>query len=232
MKQTRVTNILLSLVIASTTLFMFGCNESVEKHDETPLNSESEQQAVLPDVTEGDNTTKKNTTVVPLPESAFMTAEWLDLIPQEDLDALFNPPSYLDDIEENSLDDQVNNALKNITDDPEAERYQQALVSTRVIPELNNVPIRMPAFIVPLEFDDEQRVIQFFMVPFFGACIHEPPPPPNQTIFVDYPQGFELESLIDPYWISGVLKTSLVENDMAIAAYTLEMHDFELYTEE
>jgi hypothetical protein len=70
------------------------------------------------------------------------------------------------------------------------------------------------------------------MVPFFGACLHLPPPPPNQTIFVNYPQGLKLESLYDAYWISGVIKTSLVENDTATAAYSMEMYAFELYTEE
>ena len=105
-------------------------------------------------------------------------------------------------------------------------------MSTQVISALNNVPVRIPTFIVPLAFDDEQRVIQFFMVPYFGACIHEPPPPPNQTIFVNYPQGFKLESLTEPYWVSGILKTSLVENDMAIAAYSMEVKIFEPYTDE
>ena len=94
------------------------------------------------------------------------------------------------------------------------------------------MPIRIPAFIVPLEFDDEQRVTQFFMVPFFGACIHLPPPPPNQTIFVNYPQGFKLDDLTEAYWVSGIIKTSKVENDLATAAYTMEVHYLELYTEE
>ena len=86
--------------------------------------------------------------------------------------------------------------------------------------------------VIDVEFDDEQRVTQFFMVPFFGACIHLPPPPPNQTIYVNYPQGFTLESLVDAYWISGILKTSIVENELAIAAYSMEVHAFELYTDE
>ena len=167
-----------------------------------------------------------------LPASAFMQAEWTDLLPEDDLDALLNPPSYLDEIADGSAEDVLSNTLKNEATDIGDDRYQQALTSTKVKEVVNNAPIKIPAFIVPLEFDDDQNVITFFMVPFFGACLHLPPPTPNQTIFVHYPQGLKLESLYDPYWISGIIKTSLVESDTATAAYTMEMHAFELYTDE
>ncbi|MFT5295457.1 MAG: hypothetical protein ACI87J_002400 [Colwellia sp.] len=167
-----------------------------------------------------------------LPVSAFMQTEWTDLLPEDDLDALLNPPSYLDEIVDGSAEDILSNTLKSEATDSGDDRYQQALISTNVKAIVNNVPIKIPAFIVPLEFDDDQNVTQFFMVPFFGACLHLPPPPPNQTIFVHYPQGLKLESLYDAYWISGIIKTSLVENDMATAAYSMEMHAFELYSDE
>ena len=174
-----------------------------------------------------------------LPELVFMSAQWTDLMPKDDLDALLNPPDYINEIAENSAEDQLNNTdvtnkvtTTAINSGSKENAYHQALASTRIIPAINNVAIRLPAYIVPLEFDDSQRVTQFFLVPFFGACIHLPPPPPNQTIFVNYPKGFTLESLYDPYWVSGVIKTSLVENDMAIAAYSMEVHALELYTDE
>ena len=172
-----------------------------------------------------------------LPELVFMSAQWTDLMPKDDLDALLNPPDYINEIAENSAEDQLNNTdvtnkatTTAINSGSKENSYHQALASTRIIPAINNVAIRLPAYIVPLEFDDSQRVTQFFLVPFFGACIHLPPP--NQTIFVNYPKGFTLESLYDPYWVSGVIKTSLVENDMAIAAYSMEVHALELYTDE
>ncbi len=169
-----------------------------------------------------------------LPIADFMSAEWIDLIPPDDLQALINPPEYLDDIIDGSPADDLNNTLQNNDAFTAAEddRYQQALVSTRVVPELNNVAIRIPAFIVPLEFDDEQKITQFFLVPFFGACIHQPPPPPNQTVFAHYAKGFTLESIYDPLWVSGVMKTSIIENDMATAAYSMEVHHLEMYLEE
>lgn len=193
----------------------------------------AEPQAELPVVAPlNDDKKQVSTKKEPQPDLYFISTEWIDLIPKDDLDILLNPPSYIDDIAENSIDDQLNALSKNSTDEGAEARYQEALSSTRVISAVNNVAIRIPTFIVPLEFDDEQRVTQFFMVPYFGACIHQPPPAPNQTIFVDYPQGFTLESITQPYWVSGILKTSLVENDMAIAAYTMEVHDLDLYTDE
>lgn len=214
-------------------LLTFGCEKSAKNDESTPPNLTEEHQKSVPDESLSGNTKNQIKPVKEiLPASAFMSAEWIDLMPKDDLDALLNPPSYIDDIVENSAQDQLSNSINNTAINGNDDRYQQALASTRVITTLNNAPIRIPAFIVPLEFDDEQRVTQFFMVPFFGACIHEPPPPPNQTIYVNYPQGFILKSLTEPYWFSGILKTSLIENETAIAAYTMEVHAFEPYMDE
>lgn len=217
-------------------LLIFSCEKSSELINTSIPQITDVKQKPLSSPTEStsDNLFKSKVTpnAEPIPASDFITAEWLDLIPENDLNALLNPPDYIDDIAENSQEDQLNAQFKNKTNSQSDDPYQQALMSTQVISALNNVPVRIPTFIVPLEFDDNQRVTQFFMVPYFGACIHEPPPPPNQTIFVNYPQGFKLESLTEPYWISGILKTSLVENDMAIAAYSMEVKIFEPYTDE
>ena len=161
----------------------------------------------------------------------FKTVEWTDLMPKEDLEALSNPPDYINEVEDGSLEDQLDGQFQNTFDIPVDDRYQQALVSTSVIDELDGKSIRIPGFIVPLEFNDDQTITQFFLVPFFGACIHVPPPPPNQIVLVNYPKGLKLNALYDPFWISGVLKTSLQANDMATSAYAMDMYEFEAYTE-
>ena len=152
-------------------------------------------------------------------------------MPEEDLEALSNPPDYINDVEDGSFEDQLDDPFQNTFDSSIDDRYQQALVSTSVIDDLDGQLVRIPGFIVPLEFNDDQTITQFFLVPFFGACIHVPPPPPNQIIFVNYPQGFQLEALYTPFWISGVLKTSLQQNDMATSAYAMDMQEFEIYQE-
>ncbi len=163
--------------------------------------------------------------------SPFRTVEWTELMPADDLDALLNPPEYIVGIEDGSLEDQISGQLQNAIGAASDDRYQQALVSTRVVPELNGEAVRIPGFVVPLEFDDDQTITQFFLVPYFGACLHMPPPPPNQIVLVDFPPGFKLDALYTPFWISGVLKTAVTENVVATSAYTMEMQAFEIYEE-
>ena len=67
--------------------------------------------------------------------------------------------------------------------------------------------IKIPGFAVPLEGDDGFEYIdEFLLVPYFGACIHVPPPPPNQVIHVvlDEPVYFEVISFA--IWITGILE--------------------------
>lgn len=52
---------------------------------------------------------------------------------------------------------------------------------------------------------DGTKVTKFFLVPSAGACIHTPPPPANQLVLIDYPQGIELVSLMTPVWVEGQL---------------------------
>lgn len=217
-------------------MLLMGCEQPKKTSVANEQSVTAKNQEALPDVSllnEEANQVKSTKETLPL--SAFMTAEWIDLLPKDDLEALLNPPDYLNEITDGSVEDQLTNSLNNTasntTDKSEDDRYEQALVSTRVITTIDNVAIKIPAFIVPLEFDDEQNVTQFFMVPYFGACMHFPPPPPNQTIFVKYPQGFKLASLAEPYWISGILTTSTVKNELATAAYSMEMHHATLYLE-
>ncbi|MDG1773897.1 MAG: DUF3299 domain-containing protein [Oceanicoccus sp.] len=167
----------------------------------------------------------------PATPTEFKTIQWPDLMPQADLDALLNPPEYLANIEDGSAEDQISSQISSSIAAAKDDRYQQALVSTNIRPEMNGRGIRIPGFIVPLEFSDDQVITEFFIVPFFGACIHVPPPPPNQIIHVKYPKGFKLEALYNPFWLSGVLKTTLIENDMATAAYAMEVHLVEEYAE-
>lgn len=162
----------------------------------------------------------------------YKTIEWLTLIPKEDLEALLNPPDYISDIKDGSSEDKISSQIQNTIAAASDDRYQQALISTKVVTAMNNKKIRIPGFIVPLEFDDQKKVTQFFLVPFFGACIHVPPPPPNQIIYVDYAKGLVQEDLYTPYWIQGKLSTdATIKNELGTAAYTLEMTAFEIYKE-
>ena len=164
------------------------------------------------------------------PQSSFKTVKWLDLMPKKDLNALENPPDYLINTDEGTQEDEILDELRNLPKSIQDE-YQRALTSMDVIAEMDNKKIKIPGFVVPLEFNKEKRITQFFLVPYFGACIHLPPPPPNQIIFVTFKKGILVKELLDPVWIYGVLRTSHFENDVGLSAYSLLMEGFESYTQ-
>jgi len=95
--------------------------------------------------------------------------------------------------------------------------------------DLEGKEIRIPGFVVPLELDDEGNVTEFFLVPYFGACIHVPPPPPNQMVHVIMKQGIKLDSMYSAYWITGKLSARTRTTRLGAAAYTLAGSDYEEY---
>lgn len=163
----------------------------------------------------------------------YQPVEWPDLIPEGDLKALQSPPDRIMISEEGGLADAISSKLA-LELDPERELspYEKALTSSKVKSEYNNKKIRMPGFIVPLEFNEQQRVTEFFLVPFFGACMHLPPPPPNQIVYGKMEQGVELYSLMDAFWIEGTLSTQSVTNETATAAYSMAVDNVTPYYED
>lgn len=172
-------------------------------------------------------------TYATLPENDenFQTIEWVALIPEDDLDALLNPPDFLKDIADGSDQDSVDLLQKNTQLDAKGKRFQKALVSTNVVNEYDGKSIRIPGFIVPLESAGERIVTEFFVVPYFGACLHMPPPPPNQIIHVVVNEGIELENLYDPFWFEGRLALKIIETETGLSAYSMTLHQVIPYQE-
>jgi hypothetical protein len=164
-------------------------------------------------------------------DTQYEIIEWTDLMPKEDFNALLSPPSYVTNAIEGSFEDQISSGIKSVMAAEVDDAYQRALVSKNVVLEYDGQAVKLAGFVVPLEFNDDQVITEFFLVPFFGACIHVPAPPPNQVIFVKDTKGFTLDALYSPIWVSGILSASLIENDIATSAYTLDMASFEHYKE-
>jgi uncharacterized protein len=102
--------------------------------------------------------------------------------------------------------------------------------SMKVNTKLSETKVKIPGFVVPLVVDDTGVVSEFFLVPYFGACIHVPPPPPNQIVYVKLAGGgVRLGSQEDAYWVTGTLHTQVNGNSLAKAAYTLDASKMELY---
>ena len=97
-----------------------------------------------------------------------------------------------------------------------------------VVSAMNRRRVRLPGYLVPIDLEGE-RVRSFLMVPYFGACIHVPPPPPNQVVFVELEDAV---SLADPYgahWVTGELRTSNSSTGLAEAAYSMRGESVEVF---
>ncbi len=157
---------------------------------------------------------------------------WDDLIPENELEVLnkvsvllSNPHLTMD------MDVELRRELllaQSQMNDPDV---QGVMNSINVRSEFNNQPIQIPGFVVPVEMNDENVITEFFLVPYFGACIHVPPPPPNQIIYVRYKKGVQINSISIPFEIKGTLFTETIENDTAVSAYTFVADEVTEYKE-
>jgi hypothetical protein len=104
-------------------------------------------------------------------------------------------------------------------------------ITDGIVQDLNGKLVRIAGFIVPLEGDDARSVTAFFFVPYYGACIHTPPPPPNQIVYVTVDKAFRLESMWEPFWIEGAMRTEQVKTGLGLAGYTMKATKIEEYKE-
>ena len=158
-----------------------------------------------------------------IPESAaeFRELMWEDLMSPTDLAAILNAPLLSHD--SYGWEDQLGG-------DSEGDAYKNALQSFDVNPEVLDERIMIPGFIVPTEYNDDKRITAFFLVPYFGACIHLPPPPPNQIIHVRFEEGVSLDDSYKPHMVMGELTSEVTRNNLADSAYSIVAEGVDIYT--
>ena len=79
---------------------------------------------------------------------------------------------------------------------------------------LDGVDVRLPSYLLPLEFYCS-KVTEFVLVPYFVACIHVPPPPPNQIVHVKTEEAYTLDGgLYTPVWVNGLMKTEQSQSNL------------------
>ena len=159
-------------------------------------------------------------TAVAGPAEGVRQLEWDDLMPK-DWDPFANLRELMDSKREALVDGS-----------PEADRlmreYINAGSSAPVVNELNGLRVRLPGFVVPLDYEGTE-LSRFLLVPYFGACIHVPPPPANQIVFVKAGEAYSLKEMFDAVWVTGTLRTQAFRNDIGYAGYTMEATDIEPY---
>ena len=100
----------------------------------------------------------------------------------------------------------------------EAVSKRQGIVN----PDFDGKAIRMAGYLLPLEFSD-QGVTDFLLVPYVGACIHVPPPPPNQIVFVRLAKKFKVNDLFTAVWVSGKIKTKATSKALTLIDGTADI---------
>ncbi len=102
--------------------------------------------------------------------------------------------------------------------------------ATDTLKKLDGKLVRIPGFVVPLDdFQDEGA--EFLLVPYYGACVHTPPPPPNQIVMVGMTGKKAIKlNLFDAVWLSGRLKIASVESPYGTVGYQLEGLKVEPYS--
>lgn len=138
------------------------------------------------------------------------TIQWEELVPPD-----WDPFKDFRGLNFQTLDDgdpKANALLKKMR-----EAWDAAPVNT----QLAGQRVRIPGFVVPLE-DTHDGLKEFLLVPYFGACIHSPPPPANQIIHVlprTPAKGFKS---MDTVWISGRISTPRTDSYMGTSGYRIE----------
>ncbi|WP_227268415.1 DUF3299 domain-containing protein [Roseobacter weihaiensis] len=90
----------------------------------------------------------------------------------------------------------------------------------------NGEIVRLPGFIVPIDYSGT-GVTAFILVPFVGACIHVPPPPANQLVFVTTEKPYESTGLFEPVNVIGMFGTASTSTQLADIAYALSADHIE-----
>lgn len=114
------------------------------------------------------------------------------------------------------------NQLADILAEESGPAAQQQYPNAPIVPELNGLKVKLPGYIVPLTIDESSRITEFLLVPYFGACIHVPPPPSNQMVYVHSEGGVAMGDMWQPYWIEGKLTVESFSSDMGDTGYRAE----------
>ncbi|MFO0106297.1 MAG: DUF3299 domain-containing protein [Burkholderiales bacterium] len=155
----------------------------------------------------------------PSAPAAVRTLTWEQLIP-----AGWDPFKELKALNLDSLKD----------NDPRAEealkKIRKMWDNAPINPSVLGLSVRLPGYVVPLE-DLPEGMKEFLLVPYFGACIHSPPPPANQIVHVVLAKPAKRLRLMDVVWVTGPLSATQTDSHMGVASYRIEARQVAPYNE-
>ena len=140
---------------------------------------------------------------------AFREISWDDLMPKD-----WDPMK------------EMNGRIAGIVSDgdPRALKLQQDMRriwdSAPTVPALDGASVKLPGYVVPLE-EAKGGLREFLLVPYFGACIHVPPPPANQIVLVVPKEAVKGFRTMDTVWVSGTLQSARSASAMGASGYRM-----------
>ena len=150
-------------------------------------------------------------------KSAYKEASWDDLLPKG-----WDPMAAFKGLDLSKLKDsdpRADEALRNL---------RSAWDSAPANEAMNGRNIRIAGFLVPLEWGDK-KLKEFLLVPYFGACIHVPPPPANQIIHVVADTPAKDMQAMEAVWVEGTLEIALADTDMGKSSYKMKARSVTKY---
>jgi len=184
------------------------------------------------------------TTALPSAAEAPRVLNWADLVPKtpttekKRLKTFFSPrgatsssgSTYLDSYDVRSRPEDMAGAPPPRI--PEAKWMSRPAERKTSKPpeiksELDGETVKIGGYVVPLDFN-ATKITEFLLVPFVGACIHVPPPPANQIIYVKAENGFKIGGLFDPVYVTGKLAAKITPTGLAETGYTIDADAVEM----
>lgn len=195
---------ILTLIFFSVIVTLSGCEKD-------PLSKKG--QVHLPETPENSPAAEKK------PKLSVIQIDWEDLVPKE-----WRPnPQLVEKYNSGEIGD----------DDPRIialkDRLREMEKRAPINEKLDGKIVKMPGFVVPLEMDGE-KVREFLLVPYHGACVHVPPPPVNQTVYIKTNNESAAKfKYFDTVWVTGLLAVEKTKTEAAESGYTILATKVELY---
>jgi len=151
---------------------------------------------------------------------------WPDLMPQQTQPVLPEDLNFGDD--DLSSDQSYDPDLGGVVEHGMTPAAPGIIDPSDVVTEYDDVQVKIAGYVLPLDFEATD-VKEFLLVPYVGACIHVPPPPPNQIIYVTSEDGIEVGGMFEPVWVTGTLETASLSSDLADVGYMMTLDEAEPY---
>lgn len=148
------------------------------------------------------------------PDTDAEFVSWRDLMPDEDVELFLA-------LEEGRASPDMMSRFQG--------RVDGQMGTFNVVEDLDGLIVRMPGYILPIDYAQQGAAREFLLLPYHGACIHYPPPPPNQIVHLRSEEPIRFDALWEPVWVEGRIEIQRVDTELADTAYAMAVRSVTPY---